>query len=373
MFKWIDKVYVNARKRVFKNLDTDEILNLELLDDPNNIVKDSETPLSAYCLNMAQQELVDDMSKTHTGTNITAHTVAGAGLTNKVYGFSKQNKTTQNKNICPSQYLNWESGYYETNGGKGDQSSRIRLINLLNVTPSTTYYLNTFLYDHNFIIRTYDNTKTLVRSIGNVNNTSTITTSETECFLGVSIYNSKDTSVTYEYYKKLFEDNELKPFICLKSETDKTYEEFIPNSPSPTYPSLIHCLGSDDVNLFNLELEQGAISGNGVDSVNNTRVRTAGYIELEKGTYAFSYSGGKNAGVYKYDMDNNFIATIVAWTAGSFYFTITEKCKLRFAFMIDNNTTISPNDVTKIKLQKGTVATPWSPFRVWYSRNNIKK
>lgn len=72
-------------------------------------------------------------------------------------------------------------------------------------------------------------------------------------------------------------------------------------------------------------------------------------------------------------MDNNFIATIVAWTAGSFYFTITEKCKLRFAFMIDNNTTISPNDVTKIKLQKGTVATPWSPFRVWYSRNNIKK
>lgn len=75
MFKWIDRVYVNARKRVFKNLDTDEILNLEIQDDLNNIITDSDTPLSAYCLNMAQQELVDDMSKTHMGTNITAETV----------------------------------------------------------------------------------------------------------------------------------------------------------------------------------------------------------------------------------------------------------------------------------------------------------
>lgn len=75
MFKWIDRVYVNARKRVFKNLDTNEILNLELQDDPNNIAKDSDTPLTAHCLNMAQQELVDDMSKIYVGMNITADTI----------------------------------------------------------------------------------------------------------------------------------------------------------------------------------------------------------------------------------------------------------------------------------------------------------
>lgn len=116
------------------------------------------------------------------------------------------------------------------------------------------------------------------------------------------------------------------------------------------------------MNLFDLELEQGAITGNGADSANNTRVRTVGYIELEKGTYAFSYSGVKNAGVYRYNMNNNFIDTMLPWTAGNFHFTITEKCKLRFAFMTDNNTTILPKDITKIKLQKGSVVTPWSPY-----------
>lgn len=143
-------------------------------------------------------------------------------------------------------------------------------------------------------------------------------------------------------------------------DSNKTYEPY-GAMPSLDYPSEIHCLG-DDVNLFNLELEQGAITGNGADSANNTRVRTVGYIELEKGTYAFSYSGVKNAGVYRYNMNNNFIDTMLPWTAGNFHFTITEKCKLRFAFMTDNNTTMLPKDITKIKLQKGSVVTPWSPY-----------
>lgn len=65
MFKWKDRVYINARKRVFKNLDTNEMLNLELQDDTDNIVTESETPLTAYCLNQAQQELVDDISGTY--------------------------------------------------------------------------------------------------------------------------------------------------------------------------------------------------------------------------------------------------------------------------------------------------------------------
>lgn len=63
MFKWMDRVYVNARKKIFKNMDTGEILNLELQDDPDNISQDSETPITAHCLNLAQQELIDDLGK----------------------------------------------------------------------------------------------------------------------------------------------------------------------------------------------------------------------------------------------------------------------------------------------------------------------
>ena len=90
MFKWKDREYINPRKRVFKNLDTNEILNLEIQDDEDNIETDSDTPLSAYCLNQAQQELVDDMSKIYTGTNITADTIEGVGRINKVYGKTEE-------------------------------------------------------------------------------------------------------------------------------------------------------------------------------------------------------------------------------------------------------------------------------------------
>lgn len=61
MLKWEDRKYVNARKRVFKNLDTNEILNLEIQDDTDNILEESETPLTAHNLNLAQKELLDDI------------------------------------------------------------------------------------------------------------------------------------------------------------------------------------------------------------------------------------------------------------------------------------------------------------------------
>lgn len=61
MLNWKDRKYVNPRKKVFKNLDTNEILNLEIQDDPDNILEESETPLTAHNLNLAQAELVDDI------------------------------------------------------------------------------------------------------------------------------------------------------------------------------------------------------------------------------------------------------------------------------------------------------------------------
>ena len=76
MINWEDREYINPRKKIYKNLETNEVLKLEVQDDPDNIKKESNTPLSAYTLNMAQQELVEDMSKAYSGTTITADTVA---------------------------------------------------------------------------------------------------------------------------------------------------------------------------------------------------------------------------------------------------------------------------------------------------------
>lgn len=68
MFKWKDRKYINSRKRVFKNIDTGETLILEIQDDPDNILEESETPLTAYNLNLAQQELADEL-----GVNLDAY------------------------------------------------------------------------------------------------------------------------------------------------------------------------------------------------------------------------------------------------------------------------------------------------------------
>ena len=57
MVNWEDREYVNPRKKVFKNLDTQEILNLELQDDPSNITKEG-VPVTAHNLNKMQTDLV---------------------------------------------------------------------------------------------------------------------------------------------------------------------------------------------------------------------------------------------------------------------------------------------------------------------------
>lgn len=57
MVNWEDREYVNPRKKVFKNLDTGEILNLELQDDPSNVTKEG-VPVSAHNLNKMQTDLV---------------------------------------------------------------------------------------------------------------------------------------------------------------------------------------------------------------------------------------------------------------------------------------------------------------------------
>lgn len=90
---WKDRKYINPRKRVFKNMDTNDILNLELQDDEENIEEESETPLNAHNLNLAQQDLLDDMSKTYVGTSITAPTVEGYGRINKLYGYTIEEGT----------------------------------------------------------------------------------------------------------------------------------------------------------------------------------------------------------------------------------------------------------------------------------------
>lgn len=161
-------------------------------------------------------------------------------------GKSEQATSTTGKNICPN---NWELGEYNTTGEKGDSEDRIRIPYLVPCKPNTTYYANTYIsdntYDIKFILRCYDSSKTFIRNYSAINNGATFTTQENEYFISLTLYDVKSTTSDI---LNLVKTGVVKPFICLDSETDKTYTEFTPNSPSPDYPSRIRNVG-DNINL----------------------------------------------------------------------------------------------------------------------------
>lgn len=180
---------------------------------------------------------------------------AGAYDIDRLYleGNSYQETTTQGKNICPTDFSYWESGQYQTDGTKGEWLARVRLKDLIPVEPNTKYYLHTNNDAHKFVIRGYDENKNFVLSYGAVNNGTSVHTNNIY-YWGVTLYNPTNDSQTYDRYtelQNLFNNGEIKPFICLDSEADKTFEEFIPDSPSPNYPQEIEVVESIDVKVTN--------------------------------------------------------------------------------------------------------------------------
>lgn len=181
-------------------------------------------------------------------------------------GNTYQRQTTQGINICPTDIFMWEPGHYSVDGSKGNNSYRIRLKNLVKVTSNTTYYSNLFETTLSpracFLIRSFDANSKFVRNIGiiNPNTMTSFSTNENEVFLGITIADLVGTAYPSQQLFDFVNDGTIKPFICLNSESDKMFEEFIPNSPSPDYPSLIETATGDiNINVFNrnLLIEQG--------------------------------------------------------------------------------------------------------------------
>ena len=137
---------------------------------------------------------------------------------------------SRGKNICYTDFNKWEGGQYNTSGGKDTNQYRIRLAELIPVLPNTSYYFNTNLNPYNFVIRTYNSDMTFASSVGSISNDSTFTTGVNDYYLGITIWGStQESSQSYATYQQLFEDGDIKPFICLNSEVDKTYEEYKEN------------------------------------------------------------------------------------------------------------------------------------------------
>ena len=130
-------------------------------------------------------------------------------------------------NICPIASSAWESGNYDIeNGIKQEYNGRICLSELLPVESGESYYFNTYLSPHLFVIREMDAQGKIVKSLGAVPNNTSVTLQSNTKSLAVTLYNSTDGSITSASLLEKLNNLTLKPLICLTSEKTKTYEEY---------------------------------------------------------------------------------------------------------------------------------------------------
>lgn len=184
-------------------------------------------------------EPVQEVIEAEGGTTVEGESVVVAdGDVNKevkaVINGNSYQETTEGYNLCPTDFDMWESGHYGINGDKGDYSYRIRLKELIPVTPNTTYYIDLFNNSFNLGIREYGKDKNFIKSYGGISNKSTFVSNSETYYLGIFIFAvDMSLNISFEQYQAMFESGELKPFICLNSVSDKSFEQYTGGQASP--------------------------------------------------------------------------------------------------------------------------------------------
>lgn len=151
----------------------------------------------------------------------------------------------------------------------------------------------------------------------------------------------------------------ITPMIRKSTETDDTYEPY-GASPSPDYPSRIRNVG-DNINEFSSELELGEISNDtGINSINTNSIRTKDYIKVKPNTtYTIKNSNNYMNVIYFYKKDKTYINYSYS-TETSYTFTTGPTAEY---IRVRSSSTKKENDLTtKYKLEKGSIATPYTPY-----------
>ncbi len=179
-----------------------------------------------------------------------------------------------------------------------------------------------------------------------LNTTKSITYSKAEETLKSSAWVHQDA---------IFDNAKIKIWAYEGTE-DKPYEQY-GASPSQDYPSEVKTVGSN-VNFLddNLILYQGNYDESGNFFENNDRA-IKDFIELNAGKYILWSKNNNWIHVLIYNENKGFERDIQSGSnKKEVIFELTSKSYIRFAFnpIVDS--------LTDFKLEKGTVATPYSPY-----------
>ena len=131
--------------------------------------------------------------------------------------------------------------------------------------------------------------------------------------------------------------------------------------PTPDEPVEVECCG-DNINIFDGEVEEGNIDAStGKNAVATNAWRSKNYLNVKDTSVSISVKdltfSGTVGRLYFYKSDNTYISNILI---NSLPFTATlpnETAKVRF-FILNSVADIN----AKIKLEKGSTVTPYSPY-----------
>ena len=247
-------------------------------------------------------------------------------------------------------------------GQKVAHSSRVRCKDLTAVAANTEIYFNTFNDEYSFVIRTYDENKAFINSIGEKINGTKLLLADNIKYISNTIMRkgSDGGSGEGQIILNKIASGEIKPFICLSSETNKEFEEY-GIMPSMNYPSEIECVG-ENINEFDKDsiTENKYININNGTLGNSTTSHTSDYIKVyanETCILSYDYEELKAAGKRGYcyfDEDKKYISgTEYTPTNREIFFTPSANGYIRFSY--DMN-------AYNIKFERNTKKTAYSDF-----------
>lgn len=307
----------------------------------------------------SQQELIDDMSKTYTGTNIIADTVKGVGRINKVHGFFRQ-ETREGYNLF-NIFKYRDAGYSTTISGvtyvvQADGGIKISGT----ATSNSDFYIagkwgsetaldTLFNGDYNcsminnnpsIIFFVVNKAKEIMRAISKSNRYFFLENTDITSYLVRVSAGATVNEVVYPYFYKGTEEKPYEPYGVM---------------PSPDFPSKVHCLG-DDVNIYN---EETATMSKCLDKTTgnigtSTASKVSDFMEVEPNeSYVVNYTKDDNTRAYVFYNEQK---TYICGEVKSPPYIVVAPSNAKYLRIGAN---INAKDV---KIQKGTVATPWSPF-----------
>lgn len=278
----------------------------------------------------------------------------------------------KSKNIVPTDFADWESGQYALeDGNKVTTATRIRVKRLIKVCPNTVYYAKTDSY--NFVLREYDNSTAYCKSTGGLASSDgcTFTTSANTYYIGISLYEGTD----YATFQSKW--NEVKPFICLNSEPNKTYSAYSRSiRHSKNLFDYITTLRKSVNGLTNTINPDGSITVSGIPTGDYTSIVPTGNIDdlLEDGQqYTISQSIDTYSRVYlevraKNISTGNYVYYTIQHGVNHKTFTVDKSTYSYDIYIVtgkvSNWGTSSQTITCSYQLEKGSTATSFEKYGV---------